>query len=75
MDNFQVGMIASAILDGCKEIAAAIRAGKPEPQQEEKPLYHCPACGSPRWSPGGMGQAFKQCLDCGHIGDAIEDEA
>lgn len=41
-------------------------------ESEEMPRYRCEKCGSPKWAPGGMGDGFRKCLDCGSIGDKID---
>lgn len=62
--------IAAAI----RELACAIRSmGGNEP--ETPPDFVCAnsECRSTRWRPGGMGEMFKQCVDCGTIGGAIDE--
>ena len=43
------------------------------PQAQAPPDVHCANCGSPKWRPGGMGQQFRKCQDCGTIGDTIDE--
>jgi hypothetical protein len=60
-----INNLASAI----RELAAVMRGPQPKP----KPAFHCQNCGSPNWKPGGMGEEFKQCSDCGTLGDPINE--
>ncbi len=60
-----------------RDLAGAIRDYTTAmfPQPEPELTYRCEECGSPKWEPGGMASAFKQCVDCKHIGDKIENES
>jgi len=74
IDHAREGTIAGAInnlAEAYRERTALMfpqNIGVPESE------YHCPKCGSPNWSPGGMGNAFKFCMDCRDIGDPINAE-
>jgi hypothetical protein len=62
--------------EALRDIAAAIRelvAALAPPRTAAEPVvWNCEICGSPRWKPGGMGREFKECVDCGTIGEEIE---
>lgn len=72
MTDEQVKNLADAVREGLADIAAAIREMTAGPEQEE-PEYRCINCGSPKWGPGGQAEAFRKCLDCGKIGDLINE--
>jgi len=66
---------ARDIADAIRDLAAAVREHTARMFPVEQPTkgYHCEHCGSPQWKAGGMGMAFRQCLDCGEIGEKIEN--
>jgi len=41
------------------------------PGSDAEKEFHCENCGSPNWKPGGMAAGFKQCSDCGALGEEI----
>lgn len=79
MTEEQTAELARAIRDAGEAIAASIReycelVKGSLPGSDGGTGWHCEACGSPNWAPGGQADAFRKCLDCGHIGEAIDNE-